>query len=95
MSNLNTLINGFEALSGAVFGGGGGSARSPINTHPSAMTSAQYNYTYTPNNLPDCTNQGQVGVILGSLAAGKIVWDKLGAAALGTLVNAGVCAIYR
>jgi len=100
MSNLNTLINGFDALSGAAFGGGGGgggggSARSPINSHPSAMTSAQYNYTYTPDNVPNCTSQGQVAVILGSLTAGKTVGYKLGAAVIGTVVNAAVCAMYK
>ncbi|MBT4444172.1 MAG: hypothetical protein HOD01_12840, partial [Oceanospirillaceae bacterium] len=50
MSKLTKMTNGFDAITGAAFGSGSGSgsgsgggsnqsARSPINSHPSAMSS--------------------------------------------------------
>ena len=40
MSNLNTLINGFDALSGAAFGGGGGGGGGGGRPHQSVPYTA-------------------------------------------------------
>jgi len=102
MSNLNTLINGFDALSGAAFGGGsrrsgrsgrsggggGGSARSPINSHPSAMTSAQYNHTYG-NGTRDTVNCADVAVMGALAGGGKSLVSSLKNGSIPTPVGIG------
>jgi len=82
MSKLTKMTNGFDAITGAAFGSGSGSgsgsgggsnqsARSPINSHPSAMSSSQYNNSYDQGgngNAHPCVT----AAVLGGLAsAGK------------------------
>ena len=75
MSKLYKVVDGFDAISGAAFGGGGGGGggggkkwKNPIRSHPSAMTSAQYNNAYGNGNR-DKSNCADVAII-GALAGG-------------------------
>ena len=100
MSNLNTLINGFDALSGAAFGGGGGGGggggRSPINSHPSAMTSAQYNHAYTAKSTSSsCVDKAIIGGIVSGAVTPGSVQAKIGTAAGATSIGLASCVISK
>lgn len=94
MSQLNKVVNGFDSISGAAFGGGGG-GRSPINSHPSAMSSSQYNNTYTALGGATCLDQAAIG----SFGAAVLVspGGPLGMAYAGGTsfaISAAVCNMY-
>jgi len=95
MSQLYKVVNGFDAMSGAAFGGGGKSSsrskskssgsvkkwKNPISSHPSAMTSNQYNEAYNTPMKWDTNGSGSA-------------WDEV-ALGLGTgacVASSGVSA---
>ena len=77
MSQLYKIVNGFDAMSGAAFGGGSKSSsrskskssssvkkwKNPIRSHPSAMSSTQYNNAYNQpgEGASGCLNAAVIG----------------------------------
>jgi len=72
MSNLNTLINGFDALSGAAFGGGGGGGRGGGGGGggprlPPSILHTQVTNPHVPIREQPSGSTGAYGTVTGSI----------------------------
>jgi len=124
MSKLYTLVNSFDAISGAAFDGGSGggsgggwgggrkaaavikrnkekkvSSVKPSDfgrSHPSAMTSAQYNHAYTAKSTSSsCADKAIIGGIVAGASTPGSVHTKIGTAAGGASVGLAACVISK